>query len=70
MTTEQIWSEVQVWKFSRNCELKSMKLTLWRVAVVLKTHTKFLGTDDERVDFSKLRMCIKDNSNSPQGKFH
>ena len=60
MTTGQIWSEVKVWKFARNCELKSMKLTMWRVVVVFNTHTKFrenrpfhhlLGTDDERVDF-------------------
>ena len=41
-----------------------MKLTLWRVVVVLNTHTM------KGSIFPKLRMFIKDNNNSPQGKFH
>ena len=28
------------------------------------------STDDKRVKTLKLCMCIKDNNNSPHGKFH
>ena len=38
---ENIRGEVQVWKFVRKWKQKSMKLTMWRVVVVLNTYKKF-----------------------------
>ena len=48
MTTGQIWSEVRSVKLLEIGELKSMKLTLWRVLLL---RVSLLGTDDEKVDF-------------------
>ena len=63
-----------------------MKLTMWRVVVVLNMHTKFRETKspstfliatmlckkDEGDFFPRNVVCmhIKDNKNSPHGKFH
>ena len=55
-----------------------MKLTMRRVVVVLPKCTKFWGkivftlplVSDEDYFPQKLRASIKDNKNSPHGKFH
>ena len=56
-----------------------MKLTMCRVVVVLNTYTKFLGKivhlntikkGDEDYFSQKLHARIKENDNSPHGKFH
>ena len=41
LNIENIWGEVKVWKFARKWKLKSMKLTMWQVVVVLNVYTKF-----------------------------
>ena len=52
-----------------------MKLTMWRVVIVLNGYTKsrensLLHLSFKETIFPETCLQIKDNNNSPDGKFH
>ena len=70
---ENIGGKVQVCKFARKWK-NSMKLTMWRVVVVLNMYTKFREKYSPSPFIHSIvanpRVHIKDNNNSPHEKFH